>query len=635
MLKHIGRINYRHLLPDLLVITLSPYLSLMLRVSGADLSVYFGVLTKCLPMFILIRLATFISMGVYDIIWRYVSLGDSLKLVRATLVSSAFIIASTYLIDIGRIPRSTFFIDAAIVTLALSLPRMLRRIVFERVSNRIVQQNGKRTLIVGAGNAGRILAHRSTTDTALGLHVIGYVDDDTRKQGRFIAATKVVGSTDELAELIRDYRIEELIVAISKPPGPLMKKIAEVSRELKLKPRLFSGESQNQSHHPFRSIELADLLSRPRRQIDPQPTRELVKDKVLLVTGAGGSIGTEISRQLLSFGPKKLLLLDHSEFNLYQVHHDLTSNSSSEIPVVPLLIDLKDRTSLLHAFRVHHPEIVFHAAAYKHVHLAEANPCATILNNVLGTVNLLDAANELNVTNFVQISTDKAVNPVGVMGSTKRVCELLVTRMADRTGRRYSSVRFGNVLGSSGSLVPLLQKQIAAGGPITVTDREAARYFMLVSEAVSLVLRASTLAKPGEIMILKMGEPIKIMDIVHATLALTGETESNIPIVFTGLRPGEKLYEDLYLCGNELNTEDPDIVVLPRGDLQKADATMIDHELEQHVHALLELSRMGKSEALIELNRITRGHVAWDKTEAPEGAWEKVNPASTPTYLSH
>jgi FlaA1/EpsC-like NDP-sugar epimerase len=293
--------------------------------------------------------------------------------------------------------------------------------------------------------------------------------------------------------------------------------------------------------------------------------------------------------------PSLLLLLDHSEFNLYQIDQELkvTANANNHL-IVPLLVDIKDYQSLERIFEEHAPELVFHAAAYKHVHLVEQNPCSSILNNVQGTKNLVDLSENFQVENFVLISTDKAVNPAGIMGMTKRLCELMVAEAGARLNKHYCAVRFGNVLGSSGSLIPLLKSQIEKGEPLTITHHDMTRYFMLISEAVSLVLKAASITQPGDISILRMGDPVKIVDIAKSLIALMGRSPEQVPIIFTGLRPGEKMFEELYLCGNELKTEDPDILILPKGDGVTHSSVPLDQILGQ----ILESAQNGNTQAV-------------------------------------
>jgi FlaA1/EpsC-like NDP-sugar epimerase len=570
LVRSLKRINYRHMLPDVVIWVFALYASLYVRLGSDEIGPFLAPMHRYLALFLAIKVATFFSMGVYDIIWRYFSMNDALKLVRAMALSTVFIISATYLADMGHLPRSTFFIDALLSTFLLCGIRVGRRLVFERGSQTQLRGGGRLALIYGAGMNARTVASLFSADSRNRLTILGFIDDDPGKSGRFVAGVKVLGTRADLADLLAKYPVQELIIADPNLSGPHLREVVQLALSRQIRPRTLTDVSpkadERKTFEVLREVELSDLLNRSPNTVDFRSIRELIENKRVLVTGAGGSIGSEISRQLLGFRPSRLLLLDHSEYNLYQIDQELRVSSAGGGCVQPLLVDIKDRVLLGNVLREERPEIVFHAAAYKHVHLVESNPCSSILNNVMGTRNLLELSEEVGIEAFVQISTDKAVNPVGIMGATKRICELLVTEFARRTGRRYCSVRFGNVLGSSGSLVPLLQRQIRNGEAVTITHEGMTRYFMLIPEAVSLVLKAATIAEPGDIAILKMGEPVKIVDVARSLIALMGKTESECPIVFTGTRPGEKLFEELYLCGNELKTEHPDILILPRGD---------------------------------------------------------------------
>lgn len=345
-------------------------------------------------------------------------------------------------------------------------------------------------------------------------------------------------------------------------------------------------------------MDLKDLLNRPPVEVDLGPVAEQLRNKIVMVTGGGGSIGSELCRQIIQMGPSKLVVLDHSELNLYTIDCELRELRSG-VEIISLLADIKDLRVLEKIFRKYRPDCLYHAAAYKHVHLVESNPASSIINNIHGTKNLITCSLNFDVETFVMVSTDKAVNPVSVMGATKRVCELLVTQAARESGKCFCSVRFGNVLGSSGSLVPLLEKQIQMGGPVTITHPEMMRYFMLISEAVKLVLKAGQISSPGDVNILKMGEPLKVLEMAKKVISLLGK---DVPIVFTEMRPGEKLFEELYLIGNETPTEHQDIMVLPDSHsylkgLEKIDE-LIHYAMEEDERALIILRELCSEENL-------------------------------------
>ncbi len=447
------------------------------------------------------------------------------------------------------------------------------------------------------------------SDASLHTHVVGFVDDDADKLGSLICNIRVLGDRTCLPKVFEQFQVEELIVAIKDLPGNALSEVLAMARAAKVRPKLVSDLAYGGAGEKFemlRDVSLDDLLKRPKANIDLTDISRACQDRTILITGAGGSIGSEIARQVAQFGPARLLLLDHSEFNLYSIDHELRAVMGDSSLIVPLLVDLRDREALRRIMLEHRPQIVFHAAAYKHVHLVEYNPNSAILNNVQGMRNLLDFSKELNVERFVLISTDKAVNPAGVMGATKRLCELMMAQAARETGRLYCAVRFGNVVGSSGSLIPLLKKQIRDGGPVTITNENMTRYFMLIREAVSLVLMASTTAGPGDICILKMGEPIRIVDIARNLITLLGKTEKEVPIVFIGTRPGEKLHEELYLSGEEIDTHHADILLLPKGGQESMTLVQRGDFLERAVHRLIEDAQAGLAEAKHDLMTMVR-----------------------------
>lgn len=596
----------------------SLYLSVFIRVSPSETAQHMNVLGSLLPVFILIRIGTFSALGVYNIIWRYVSLSDVTRLLKGIALSSLIIVAATYFIDLGRLPRSVFFIDALLVTLGLLGLRMSRRMVFDHLHKKRAQDFGRKTLIIGADNLGRTLAQRLNADQSASYKLVGFLDDDLQKVGRDLGGVRVLGIVDQISDIIREYAIQEVIVAHAQPSGDQLRKLVQATRAFNIRPRVVSrlDDAKKTQVEMFRPIDLQDLLSRPSKEMDLSSIDKLLRGKRVLITGAGGSIGSEIARQVMKFAPSRLLLLDHAEFNLYTIDQELCLDPASNEVVVPLLTDVKDRSSLETVMKTYLPQVVFHAAAYKHVHLVESNPHSAILNNVSGTKNLVDLCVETGVENFVLISTDKAVNPAGVMGATKRLCELLVAHASTLGAGKFCAVRFGNVLGSSGSLIPLLQKQISSGEPITITHKDMARYFMLIPEAVSLVLKSATLAGPGDICILKMGTPIKILDLAKSLITLMGKSDREVPIMFTGIRPGEKLVEELYLCGNEVNTEHPDILLALKGDQRERRQS---ESFNRIVEEIISLSRAHKKEALFQLFATVEGGRS-DVAEVSEGA---------------
>ena len=559
----LSAVSPKHVLADTAILVASLYASLWLRLGEGKIDQHLHTLNLLVPVFVCLRLFTFASLGVYRSMWRYVSADDAARLGFGVACSLPLLVSATYVVpEIGYLPRSFFIIDAINVTWALMALRLMRRRLFERQMR--PARDGVdlgRVLIYGAGQNGRLLAQRLTTDPLAHRQVLGFVDDDPVKRDRRINGVSVLGNASELEALIERTECTEVVVAMSEPPPELMRSLVVLGRRLNVRiERIARGEAL------YRQVELKDLLNRPSAEVDLPSVKQMIEGRVVLVTGAGGSIGSELARQISRLGPSKLLLLDHSEFALFEIDRELRPSSQDFAHVQPLLVDIKDLPTLTHVFETYRPQVIFHAAAYKHVHLVEANVAPAVLNNIGGTQNLLRLSERVAVERFVMISTDKAVNPIGAMGATKRVCELLTSEAGARLDQKYSSVRFGNVLGSSGSLVPLLTKQIEDGGPVTLTDPEMTRFFMLIPEAVSLVLMSATLSEPGDINVLKMGEPLKILELAKSLMALMGKREDEVGIAFTGARPGEKMYEELYLTGAELTTRHADILTLPRGD---------------------------------------------------------------------
>lgn len=609
------RVAAKHLAVDIAIMVISLFGAIYLRVGPTQFEYYAETLGPYFFGIVAIKLATMIAFRCYAVMWRYISSIDAVRLAEAIFLSTALSLAISFFIrgNLFLMPRSIFIIDALLALVGLLGIRMARRLVHEGSNRSGSRDTGKRTLIYGAGQNGRHLAQRLKLDPSLATQLIGFIDDDTAKQRLVIHGLPVLGTSKDLETVIAAKQISQIIVAIPHLTGDALRNLILTTKKFSIRPRIISKVTDPSARSTdkvevVREINLADLLNHPPRDIDLKSIRELIRGRCVLVTGAGGSIGAEIARQVLKYEPGRLLLLDHSEFNLYEIDSELRLPTAEQQRVVPLLVDIKNAPLLERSISQYSPDIVFHAAAYKHVHLVEANLESAILNNIGGTLNLLRAAQAAGVKHFVNISTDKAVNPVGIMGATKRVCELLVTAYSQAGGGvRFCSVRFGNVLGSSGSLIPLLKEQIKNGGPITLTHPDMTRFFMLIPEAVALVLKASTISKPGDLSILKMGEPIPIVEIAKSLLALLSKTEEEIPIVFTGVRPGEKLYEELYIRGDELETEHPDILTLPNGDIPEfAKTGGAISDIIKSSEDLLNLAGAGSPETRVLLNKIVK-----------------------------
>lgn len=439
--------------------------------------------------------------------------------------------------------------------------RLIWRIYIETKNMRYVSaDSAKNTLIVGAGEGGRILYNSFLgSKTAQDIQVVGFVDDDPNKRNTYLSGKKVLGALKDIPELIEKYDIQMVTIAIPSLSRKKLRRIFELVESAHVKvntmPSIEELASGKISVSKLKTIDVVDLLGRDEVKLDIESIKDQITDKVILVTGAGGSIGSEICRQIIQFNPAKLLLLGHGENSIYLIDRELrTHHQNCPTEIVPIIADIQDREKINEIMEQYHPDIVYHAAAHKHVPLMEYNPKEAVKNNIFGTKNVAEAAKAAKVKNFVMVSTDKANNPPNVMGSTKRIAEMIVTGLNEEGCTKFSAVRFGNVLGSRGSVIPVFREQIAKGGPITVTDFRMTRYFMTIPEASRLVIQSGALAKGGEIFILDMSEPVKIVDLAKNMIRLSGYSEDEIEIIETGIRPGEKLYEEL-LLDKERNDE--------------------------------------------------------------------------------
>jgi FlaA1/EpsC-like NDP-sugar epimerase len=601
MMIQLRRINVIHFLADCFILVVAGILSVY-AANFSPLDTYKISLIPAVAVFLTVKLCALTFSGVTYMVWRYFSVPDSVRIVKAMGV--CFVLCVFFMVFMVERPPGALrflFIDFFLGTSLLCGGRLWRRVYTEKLNPGVT--NRRRTLICGAGNIGRSLIQRFQRDSSLGFQIVGFIDDADDKIGRFISGSRVIGRTKDLERLIKELSIEEVIIAIGAPEGALVRQIFEQCLKHQIRPRTVSRMTRLSVTAPIktlRELELSDLLFRPQQNLNLETLMDFIKVRTVLITGAGGSIGSELARQVHSLKPKKLILLDHSEFNLFNIDREVRGESQTA-QTISILGDIKDVSTLENVFQTYRPDIVLHAAAYKHVHLVESNPHAAFLNNVLGTKNLADLSSKYQVKNFVLISSDKAVNPAGFMGATKRVCELIIAQKSLASTVRFCAVRFGNVLGSSGSLVPLLQKQIDNGEAITLTHPDMARYFMLIPEAVSLVLTAATLSTNGDIMILKMGQPVKIIDLTRSLIALNKKKEADVPIIYTGIRPGEKLVEELYLCGNEIETSHSEILVAPKGDSRGTSRERFWQDLDQTLNLAKENSPalVNKVKALI------------------------------------
>lgn len=497
---------------------------------------------------------------VFTRINRYTNLREIIAIFSSLSASAASSIL--ILLFINRRYSLRLVIFAYLLSLLLIIgSRLIWRIYIETKNMRYVSaDSAKNTLIVGAGEGGRILYNSFLgSKTAQDIHVVGFVDDDPNKRNTYLSGKKVLGALKDIPELIEKYDIQMVTIAIPSLSRKKLQRIFELVESARVKvntmPSIEELASGKISVSKLKTIDVVDLLGRDEVKLDIESIKDQITDKVILVTGAGGSIGSEICRQIIQFNPAKLLLLGHGENSIYLIDRELrTHHQNCPTEIVPIIADIQDREKINEIMEQYHPDIVYHAAAHKHVPLMEYNPKEAVKNNIFGTKNVAEAAKAAKVKNFVMVSTDKANNPPNVMGSTKRIAEMIVTGLNEEGCTKFSAVRFGNVLGSRGSVIPVFREQIAQGGPITVTDFRMTRYFMTIPEASRLVIQSGALAKGGEIFILDMSEPVKIVDLAKNMIRLSGYSEDEIEIIETGIRPGEKLYEEL-LLDKERNDE--------------------------------------------------------------------------------
>jgi FlaA1/EpsC-like NDP-sugar epimerase len=556
-------------LSQIILICASYYSSFVLRLdSSFDASAH-SLFWQTLPLVIVVKLVIFYHFGLLRGWWRYVGMSDVLNITAATFLAATVLFTMiVFVVAMKGYPRSVVPIDTVLSIMLVGGARFGVRAYTERAKG---DDSQKKALIIGAGRAGSAIARELKVNPALGYYPLGFVDDNPGKLGIRINGVKVLGNTDALSHLIKKYEAECVLIALPSARGYQVEHIIDKCRQSKVSFKILPPMSEQlngtASVKQFRKVRVEDLLSRNPVQLNHERIREQVQDKVLLITGAGGSIGSELSRQIATFEPRRLVLFERSENDLFRIGNELSSKFPN-LDLVSVVGDILDVTSLREVFSLHQPSSVFHAAAYKHVPVMEKNCFQAVTNNIFGTYNVALVAKQFHAENFVLISSDKAVNPTNVMGVTKRVAELITLALqGNRT--RFVAVRFGNVLGSNGSVSPIFEAQIADGGPVTVTHPDAKRYFMTTAEAVGLVLQASTMGQGGEIFVLNMGEPVKIVDLARRMIFLSGlEPDKDVQISFTGLRPGEKLFEEIRLEGEGIKPTPHDQIWVFEGGQQ-------------------------------------------------------------------
>ena len=559
---------------DSIIVLGSVFLSFRLVTEGLIRNIHALTVTALLSLTAYYVFSYFLNLYWRD--WEYASVYEVITVVKCV---SAAVIVSTIA---GIVWFKTLVTWQFVVVLWLLLVcavggiRLSMRIFREYFVDSVVMENAKPTLIVGAGAAGTLLVRQMLMHPKMRMMPVAFVDDDQEKQRKDIYGVRILGTTKDIEKIVQQMGITKVVIAMPSLPNKKLNEVYDIARktgaECVILPNIDEVMSGNLHVQQLRNVEIEDLLGRDPVELDQTLIEKQLRGKRILVTGAGGSIGSEICRQVSSFRPKELIILGHGENSIYQLNMELLGKYAEHFRITPVIADVQDRKRIFEVMEKYRPDVVYHAAAHKHVPLMEINPREAVKNNILGTRNVAEAANHAKVKTFVMISTDKAVNPPNIMGATKRLCEMIVQDMATKSdSTKYVAVRFGNVLGSRGSVIPLFKKQIAKGGPITVTHPDIVRYFMTIPEAAQLVIQAGSLARGGEIFVLDMGKPVRIVDLAKNLIRLSGYSEDDIEIKFTGLRPGEKMYEEL-LNEGEINPKQ----IFPKIHIGIADNSKID-----------------------------------------------------------
>ncbi|MFS0516523.1 polysaccharide biosynthesis protein [Nostoc sp. UIC 10607] len=617
LLKKLLELKNTHLLVfDIIIFSITPLLTLIIRLDGSlALQAHISQLGIATLLFLVVKLIVFWSFGFYRRYWRYASVEEltyiAMLMVAAIVIQNMAFNVLYHILPfvIDTLPGSLPLIDGLLSCIFIGMLRFSFRVVERFIQRQGVFNPRERVLIIGAGSAGVSLVQDMQSNPKLGFHAVAFIDDDPRKLNVQIRGIPVVGDRYQIPDTLKSLQIHKIIIAMPTVAGHVIREIVDICKatgtQTSTLPGIYEILNDRVRVDSIRDIRIEDLLRREPIQTDIEQVHKFIKGKIVLITGAGGSIGSELCRQILKCHPAEIILMGHGENSVFNIQQELEQliqilkndrKAQRYSPRICTFIgDIRYSDRLKQAFEQFQPNVIFHAAAHKHVPLMELNSPEAITNNVLGTKNLLDMALQYNVQNFVMISTDKAVNPTNVIGASKRVAEMLVLQAARESGKPYVVVRFGNVLGSRGSVVPTFKKQIASGGPVTVTHPDICRYFMTIPEAVQLVLQAAVLNRGGQVLMLNMGEPVKIVDLAKELIRLSGyEINKDIDIVFTGLRPGEKLFEELFIEGeNYENTEHEKLFLV------KNASQIIPTNLHNTVEALLRAASKNDTDLLM------------------------------------
>jgi len=555
--------NRHFFIIDLLMLSLTPILALALRINLPFKHEYTVALLYLTIISLIIKIAIFYSFKLYSRYWRYASIDELVAIGTSVFISTILITGIFFILHEIEVfvaigfPRSVTLIDGLLTLIFVGGVRFGPRLEEYAKTRGFQNQKSKRVIIVGAGDAGEVVVREMLSSKYVSMEPVGFVDDSHTKIGMVIHGVPVLGPIMDLPKIINEYNIHEVIIAMPSASGQVIREIVKSCEKVKVPfksvPGIYEMLSGQATINRIRDVDIEDLLRREPISMDTTLVHSMISGKRVLITGAGGSIGTELCLQIAQYGPSEVIALGHGENSLFELFARMQLlekqlESSQSINLSMVVADVRDIHRMKSIFARHSPQIIFHAAAHKHVPMMEDNLEDAISNNVLGTRNLIELSKEHPVERFVFISTDKAVNSVNIMGMTKRVAELIVREAAKKSGKPFVSVRFGNVLGSRGSVVPFFRQQINAGGPVTVTHPEMTRYFMTIPEAVELVLQAAALGSDGEVFVLDMGRPLRIVDLAEDLISLSGyQVGKDIEIVFTGLRPGEKLHEELFM----------------------------------------------------------------------------------------